>query len=134
MLRNVAFPEISTSPLLTGVAGLRYTVCKATKIKLLTKFLSKYALNLTENFQEVIYTEVPYQKFTDLQTAALHVFKLLKERPWWRSFFQKQALTGSLPINCSKQQLKPFRKVCKCYENDFLMDALFHNKPQIINK
>ena len=31
---------------------------------------------LTENFQEVISTEAPYQKFTDLQTAALRVFKV----------------------------------------------------------
>ena len=29
----------------------------------------------TVNFQEVISTEVPYQKFTDLQTAVLRVFK-----------------------------------------------------------
>ena len=28
-----------------------------------------------ENFQEVISTEAPYQKFTELQTAALRVFK-----------------------------------------------------------
>ena len=64
----MAFLEISKSPLLTGVAGLQYTVCNATKNELLTKFL-KCALKLTENFQEVISTEVPYQKFTDLQTA-----------------------------------------------------------------
>ena len=35
-------------------------------------------MKLTENFQEVISTEVPYQKFTDLQTAALRVFKTPK--------------------------------------------------------
>ena len=29
-------------------------------------------------FQEVISTEGPYQKFADLQTAALRVFKALK--------------------------------------------------------
>ena len=40
--------------------------------------MSKCALKLTEKFQEVISTEVPYQKFTDLQTAALRVFKALK--------------------------------------------------------
>ena len=39
-----------------------------------SKFL-KFALKLTEHFQEVISTEAPYQKFTDLQTAALRVFK-----------------------------------------------------------
>ena len=77
MFRKVAFLEISRSPLLTGVAGLQYSVCNATKNELLTKFL-KYALKLTENFQKVISTEVPYQKFTDLQTAALRVFKAPK--------------------------------------------------------
>ena len=54
--------------------GLQFTVCNTTKNELLTKFLI-CALKLTENFQEVIPTEVHYQKFTDLQTAALHVFK-----------------------------------------------------------
>ena len=68
MFQKVAFLEISRSPLLTGVTGLQYTVCNATKNELLTKFL-KCALKLTENVQEVISTEVPYRKFTDLQTA-----------------------------------------------------------------
>ena len=77
MFRIVAFLEIWRSPLLTGVAGLQYTVCNATKSELLTKFL-QCALKLTENFQEVIFTKVPYQKFTDLQTAALRVFKTPK--------------------------------------------------------
>ena len=77
MFQKVAFLEISRSPLLTGVAGLQYTVCNATKNELLTKFL-KCVLKLTENFQEMISTEVPYQKFTDLQTAAEHVFKAPK--------------------------------------------------------
>ena len=40
--------------------------------------MSKCALKLTEKFQEVISTEVPFQKFTDLQTAALLVSKVLK--------------------------------------------------------
>ena len=74
MFQKMSFLEISKSPLLTRVAGLLYTVCNATKNELLTKFL-KCALKLTENFQEVISTEVPYQKFTDLQTAALRAFK-----------------------------------------------------------
>ena len=74
MFQKMSFLEISKSPLLTRVAGLQYTVCNATKNELLTKFL-KCALKLTENFQEVISTEVPYQKFTDLQTAALRAFK-----------------------------------------------------------
>ena len=37
MFRNVAFLEISTTPLLTRVAGLQYTFCNATKYELLTK-------------------------------------------------------------------------------------------------
>ena len=35
-------------------------------------------MKLTENFHEVISNEGPYQKFTDLQTAALRVFKARK--------------------------------------------------------
>ena len=73
----MAFLEISRRSPLTGVAGLPYSVCNATENELLTKFL-KYALKLAENSQEIISTEVPYQKFTDLQTAALRVFKVLK--------------------------------------------------------
>ena len=77
MFRKVAFQEISRSPLLTGVAGLQYSICNATKNELLTKF-PKCALKLTENFQEVISTEVPCQKFTDLQSATLRIFKAPK--------------------------------------------------------
>ena len=77
MFRKVAFPEISRSPLLTGVAGLQYSFCNATWNELLTMFL-KCALKLIENFQEVISTEGPYQRLTDLQTAALRVFKAPK--------------------------------------------------------
>ena len=40
--------------------------------------MSKCALKLIEKFQEVISTEVPYQKFTDLQTATLLASKVLK--------------------------------------------------------
>ena len=76
MFQKMAFLEISTSPL-TGVSGLEYSVCNAHKNKLLIKFL-KCALKLTENFQEVTSTEGPHQKFTDLQTAALRIFKA----PW----------------------------------------------------
>ena len=68
------FRKIARILLLAGVAGLQYTVCKTTENELSTKFL-KYALKLTENFQEVISIEVPYRKFTDLQTAALRTFK-----------------------------------------------------------
>ena len=54
---------------LTRVASLQYTFCNATKYELLTKFLEG-AFKFTENFQEVISNGVPYQKFTELQTAA----------------------------------------------------------------
>ena len=75
MFQNVVFLEISRSPLLTGVAGLPHSVCNTTKNELLTKFI-KCALKLTENVEEVISTEIPYQTFTYLQT---YVFlKLLK--------------------------------------------------------
>ena len=77
MFRKVAFLEILRSPLLTAVAGLQYSVCNANWNELLTKYL-KCILKLTENFQEVISTEGPYQKLTDLQTAALRVFKAPK--------------------------------------------------------
>ena len=69
MLQKVALLEISRSPLLTGVAGLQYTVCNATRNELLTKFF-KGALKLTENFQKVDSNMVPHQKYTDLQSAA----------------------------------------------------------------
>ena len=77
MFRKVAFLEISRSPLSTGVAGLQYSVCNASKNELPIKFL-KCALRLTENFQVVISTEGPYQKFTDLETSALRFLKPLK--------------------------------------------------------
>ena len=77
MFPKVAFLKISRSALLTGVAGLQYTACNATKNELLTKFLT-CALKLTDNFQKVISTEVPHRKFTDLQIAALRVFKAPK--------------------------------------------------------
>ena len=67
MFRKVAFLEISKSPLLTEVASLQNSVCDATKNELLTKFL-KCASKLTENFQKVISTEVPYR---NLQTCKL---------------------------------------------------------------
>ena len=66
---KVALLKILRSPLLTGVTGLQYKVCKATKNELLTKFL-KSALKLTENFHEMISNWVPYQKSTNPQTAA----------------------------------------------------------------
>ena len=54
MLLKAAFLEIPRSPLLTGVAGLQYKICKATK---------------NGKFHEVIPNGVPYQKPADLQTA-----------------------------------------------------------------
>ena len=74
MFRKVTSLEISRSPLLTGVAGLQDAVCNATKNKVLTKFI-KSALKLTENFQEVISTGAPCQRFTDLQTAAFSLVR-----------------------------------------------------------
>ena len=59
MFRKVALLEISKSPLLTAVAGLRSTVYNATKNELLTKFV-KGALKLTENLQEMISNGVPF--------------------------------------------------------------------------
>ena len=59
MFRKVAFLKILKSPLLTAVAGLQFTVYKATKKKLLTKFV-KGALKLTENVQEMISNGVPF--------------------------------------------------------------------------
>ena len=54
--------------LLTRATGLQYTFCNATKNELLTKFLE--GAFKTENFQEVMSDEVPYQKVADLQTTA----------------------------------------------------------------
>ena len=90
MFQNVVFLEISRSPLLTGVAGLPHSVRNTTKNELLTKFI-KCALKLTENVEEVISTEIPYQTFTYLQT---YVFlKLLKYVhggvPFFRSRLQR---------------------------------------------
>ena len=79
MFRKMAFLEISRSPLLTGVAGLQYSVCNVTKSKLLIKF-HKCIMKLTENFQEVTFTEGLHQKLTDLQTAALRDFKVNEPR------------------------------------------------------
>ena len=73
----------------------------------------------------------------NLQSCKLQPYaflKLLKQCPWWSSFLQNQALRGSLWNNCSKLQLKPSRKACKCYEKDFLIDVLLHNKPRKTTK
>ena len=65
MFQKVALLEVSKSSLQAySIEFERF------KNKLLTKFL-KVGLKLTENFQEVISDGVPYQKFTNLQNAAL---------------------------------------------------------------
>ena len=77
MFQKVALLEISRSSLSTRVAGLQYTFCNATKCELQTKFFEG-AFKFTENFQEVNSNRVPYQKFTDLQTAAFKPCIFLK--------------------------------------------------------
>ena len=53
---------------------MRLTVesLSVTKNELIVKFL-KGALQFTENFQEVISNGFPYQKFTNMQTAAVNL-------------------------------------------------------------
>ena len=46
LFRKVALVELSRCPLLTGIAGLQYTVCNATKNELLTKGIFLMATNL----------------------------------------------------------------------------------------
>ena len=78
MFRKVAFLEISRSPLLTGVAGLQYSVCNATKNELLTKF-HKCTLKL----RKFPGTRLYWGSLSELlQTVALtSVFKALKVTP-----------------------------------------------------
>ena len=52
-------------------ACLQYTVCSATKNKFL-QFL-KVLRKIEENIQKVISNGVPFQKLTDLQTAAFNL-------------------------------------------------------------
>ena len=54
------------------LAGLQYIVCNAARNKHLTKFL-KGVLKLSKNFQKVVSNMVPYQKYTDIQTAAFYL-------------------------------------------------------------
>ena len=53
MLQKVVLLEIWRSHYLTGAAVLASTVCNDSKNELLAEFL-KYALKVTENFQEII--------------------------------------------------------------------------------
>ena len=59
------------SLLLTDFPGLQYILCNATKKEVVTKFL-KGALKHTQNFQEVIYSDLQTCK---LQLSALCDFK-----------------------------------------------------------
>ena len=68
MFQKVALLEILRSPLLTE-CRLTEQSLYATKNELLSKFL-QVALELTENFHEVLSNAAPYQKFTNLQNAA----------------------------------------------------------------
>ena len=71
---------------------------------------------------------IPYQKFTDLQTAAFslaHFSKILRYCPLRSCLLQKQALTGSLQNNCSKQQLKLADRPASVLEKDVLVDFYF---------
>ena len=71
MFRKVTFLEIALrSTLSTEVAGLQPTVCNTGKDELLAK-LFEGILELTENFQEVIFNEGHFWKSTGLQTTAL---------------------------------------------------------------
>ena len=63
-----------------------------------------------------------------LQLLGLPVFETSEIT--WRTFFQKQALTGSLQSNCSKQQLKVLGRTASVSEKDFTMNVLFHKKLQ----
>ena len=60
---------VSKSPLLTGVAGLQYTISIFSK-RFLKKFV-KGPLKITENSQEKISNGVPCLEFTDVQVLAL---------------------------------------------------------------
>ena len=76
---------------------------------------------------------IPYQKFTDLQTAAFslaHFSKILRYCPLRSCLLQKQELTGSLQNNCSKQQLKLADRPASVLEKDVLVDFLLYNKPR----
>ena len=76
LFRKVALLEISRSLLFIGVAGLQYTVCNATRNKLLTKFL-KGVLRLIENLQELVSKRFLIRNVQTykLQLSTLRVFK-----------------------------------------------------------
>ena len=69
MFRKVTLLEISKRPLLMVLTGLQYIVCNAARNKYLTKFL-KGVLKLPK---KVVSNMVPYQKYTDIQTAAFYL-------------------------------------------------------------
>ena len=76
MFQKVTLLKSSRSPLFIGVVGLQYTVCNATRKKLLTKFL-KGVLKLLENFQELVSKRFLIRNIQTfkLQLSALRVFK-----------------------------------------------------------
>ena len=82
-------------------------------------------LKLTENFQEVIFNWVPYQKFTNLQNAALSLacFKTPEIAPTVESFLKRQALTGFLQNNCTKHRLKLPGRSASVLEKYFMIDV-----------
>ena len=56
------------------------------------------------------------------------LLKLLRQRPWWSFFLQKQALTTSLQNICSKQQQTLSGKLARVFEKDFTIDVLLNKK------
>ena len=81
-------------------------------------------MKLTEHSQEVISAETPYQKFTDLQTAALSVFKASEVT----SMVEFVSLEAGANGFSTEYLLQTAAKACKCCEKDFLMDVLLYNK------
>ena len=55
-----------------GIVGLQSIDCNATKNLLLIKVL-KGVLKISENFQQKVYSGVPFQKIAGLQTAVLNL-------------------------------------------------------------
>ena len=83
-------------------------------------------MKLTENFQEVISTEVSYQKFTDLQTATLHVFKPPKVASRVEFLSSEKGTNKFSTEKLLQTAAKTFQEGLQ----DFLMDVLLQNKPR----
>ena len=83
-----------------------------------------------ETYRKCRGNDLYWDSLSDIyRPANLRVFKAPKVRPWWSSFLQKQAPTGSLKNNCLKQQLKPSTKSCMLWKG-LLHGFLLHNKPR----